>query len=230
MLKRVLLIVGIIILALVLFEVFKLLELRSSVDRYASYWKGQASQGGEFNFVVIGDSAAQGIGASKPQLGYVGLLSTQISEATGKRVHTVNLSVTGATVKDVLDKQLPQLKKYKADLIVVGIGSNNINKWDEKAFTDQYDQLAKNLPKGTVVANIPYFGGRSRENDTAIKASAVITDAAKRYDLELVDLQTYTAQHNSWRNYAADFFHPNNHGYRIWADAFWPVIKMELNR
>lgn len=230
MARRILIIAAIIIVALVLFEALKLLELRSSIDRYASYWKDQATEDGAFVYVVVGDSAAQGIGASAPQFGYVGLLTHNIADATGKTVKVVNLSVSGATVQDAIDRQLPKLKKLKPDLVTVEIGANNIRNWDQKTFQQQYNELAQKLPKDSIVANVPYFGGRIHANAATTQANTIIAEAATRYDLTLVDLHSYTASHNSWRNYAADWFHPNNRGYRVWADAFWPVIRGELER
>ena len=228
MLKRILIILAVVVLALVLIEVVNLYRLKTSIGRYASYWKGQTTKNGEFTYVALGDSAAQGVGASSPQNGYVGLLGKQIANTTGKSVRIVNLSVSGAEVEDVIDKQLPQLKNYKPDLITVEIGSNNVTHWNESAFAAQYNTLAAALPRGTVVANIPYFGGRSHQNDEAVAASKIIAAAAARYHLKLVDLQSYTAQYQSWLNYSWDFFHPSNRGYRIWDAAFWPIVKSAL--
>jgi len=228
MLKRILLVVVIVIAGLVLIEIFNLLELKASIGRYATYWRQQATLSGGFTYVALGDSAAQGIGASKPQLGYVGLLGEQIAQTTGKRVRIINLSVSGAQVEDVIKHQLPELKHYKPDLITVEIGANNVNHWDQQIFTKQYDELAQALPPGTIVANIPYFGGRIRHNAQAITASQIIAEAAARYHLKLVDLQTYTRQRQSILDYSSDLFHPSNHGYRNWDAAFWQVVRLTL--
>jgi lysophospholipase L1-like esterase len=227
--KRVLLIVIVVIVGLALIEIFNLLQLKANIHRYATYWQEQTSKSGDFTYVALGDSAAQGLGASAPQKGYVGLLAQQIAATTGKNVRIVNLSVSGAQIQDVLNKQLPELKNYKPDLLTVEIGANNVTHWDEATFTKQYTELAAALPPGTIVANIPYFGGRIRLNTQAITASQIIARIAVKYDLKVVDLQTYTRQRQSIFNYSSDLFHPSNRGYRNWAAAFWLVVSPSLS-
>jgi acyl-CoA thioesterase-1 len=222
--KSILLIVVIIVVALASFEIVALWRLKGNIARYAAYWK-QYPASGTFTYVALGDSAAQGLGASKPQLGYVGLLANQIAAATGKTVRIVNLSVSGAKIEDVLTKQLPELKNYKPDLLTVEIGSNDVVRFNAQTFQTQYDTLAAALPAGTVVSNIPYFGGRIRKNPDAITASQIIGVAATKNKLKLVDLQTETKDHDSLLNYAPDLFHPNDRGYQNWDAAFWQVVK-----
>lgn len=229
MIKRALLILAVIVVALLLLEAVNLLRLRANISRYATYWQQQKAMTGQFTYVALGDSAAQGLGASQPQRGYVGLLAAQIAATTGETVRTVNLSVTGARINDVLAKQLPELKNYKPDLLTVEIGANDVNHWNERLFTAQYNELAKSLPAGTIIANVPYFGGRIRNNALALKANRIIAQAARQNHLRLVDLQTYTRDHQSLLNYASDLFHPSDKGYRNWDGAFWQVVRPLLH-
>ena len=53
---------------------------------------------GDLVYVALGDSAAQGIGASTSDNGYVGLVADRLRERTGNPVLGVNLSRSGATV------------------------------------------------------------------------------------------------------------------------------------
>jgi len=224
MVKNVVLAIGIVVFVLVSIQVLRLLQLRGSVATYAKYWRQRPAEG-SFTYVALGNSAAQGIGASKPELGYVGLLAQHIQQATGKTVRIVNLSVTGAKIEDVLKSQIPQLKHYKPDLITVEIGANDVVNYNASNFRAQYDKLAAALPSGSVITNIPYFGGRIRANDKAVEASRYIGEAVRKYNLQLVDLQTETKKKQSIFNYSADLFHPSNRAYRIWEAAFWKVIK-----
>ena len=217
-------VVGIVVIGAVLVEAFRLVELKLSVGRYAHYWASQPADG-NFTYVAIGDSAAQGIGASQPQLGYVGLLAGQIQQATGQKVRVVNLSVSGAKIEDVITRQLPLLGKYHPDILTVEIGSNDVAQNNMDGFASRFEDLAKALPAGSVVANIPYFGGRIQNNAQAIQANIAISASASAHHLKLVDLQYYTKKHQSIFNYAADYFHPNNRGYRNWDAAFWQVIR-----
>lgn len=231
MVKRFLLAVGLIVLLLLVFEIVGLLRLRSHLTTYAAYWHRQATEQGEFVYVALGDSAAQAIGASSPENGYVSLLAKQIGVVTGKRVRVVNLSVSGARVKDVVDKQLPELKQYRPDLVTVECGGNDVLHFNEASYRADYTKLVDGLPQGIFVANVPYFGGRKSGADaTALLASQIATEKINRAGLNLVDLQTYTRTRNSPRNYSYDFFHPSNYGYRVWYAAFWDAIRPTLNQ
>jgi lysophospholipase L1-like esterase len=228
MAKKLVLSLAVIVLLIVVIELIALLKLKANLTSYATYWK-QVPSSGSFTYVALGDSAAQGIGASKPQLGYVGLLAARIHEATGKTVRVVNLSVSGAKIQDVINHQLPELKGYKPDLVTVDIGGNDVaGQYNPVIFQAEYDKLAANLPKGTVVGNMPYFGGRIRHNKQALNANIYISGAVQKYGLRVADLQTITRDRNSIRNYAADYFHPSNRGYQNWADAYWQVIEPSL--
>ncbi len=72
--------------------------------------------------------AAQGIGASRPSNGFVGVLGRQLAAATGQPVQVVNLSRSGARIRDVLDTQLPALAALDRtpDLVTVAIGGNDV--------------------------------------------------------------------------------------------------------
>jgi acyl-CoA thioesterase-1 len=229
--KKIIIATGLLILFFVALEIIKLNQLHQSVSSYAKYWRQQSAKQGEFVYVALGDSAAQGIGASRPELGYVGLLIKQVEQTTGKSVHVLNLSESGAKIEDVINKQIPQLKNIKPDLMTIEVGSNDVaNDYDTQKFQQQYDQLASLLPANTFVANIPYFGGRLKYNDKAIDASKYVQQAAQKHNLKLVDLQTATKQEQSIFNYSVDFFHPSNRAYKIWSDAFWKIIGPTLNK
>lgn len=229
MIKKVMFGLLILVVVVVVIELVALLRLKASVTSYAAYWKRPSA--GTFTYVALGDSAAQGIGASQPQNGYVGLLANRIGQVTGQKVRIINLSVSGAKIQDVTDKQLPQLRQYRPDLVTVDIGANDVaGSYNPRLFQAEYSRLATTLPKGTVVANIPYFGGRIRHNRQAVNADKYIAVAAEKNNLQLADLQTITRQRNSVRNYAADYFHPSNRGYKNWADAYWLVIQPSLHQ
>ena len=142
----------------------------------------------------------------------------------------VNLSVSGAKIQDVINKQLPELKNYKPNLVTIDIGGNDVaGKYNSATFQAEYDKLAAALPRGTVVGNLPYFGGRIRHNAQALNANTFISAAAQKYGLGVADLQTITRAHDSLSDYAADYFHPSDRGYQNWAAAYWAVIKPTLN-
>lgn len=198
-------------------------RLRRSVRRNARYWNERSQHPGELCYVALGDSAAQGIGASRPERGYVGLIAARIEDATGRSVRVVNLSRAGARIRDVRNRQIARLAAMpRADIVTVGIGGNDVRdrtvSWDAdvRAVLDA-------LPAGAIVADVPDLGGGPSLRH-ARQAARVVRSAVVARPLRLVDLEAATRDGMGWTAYAADGFHPGNRGHRIWADAFWPAV------
>lgn len=211
---------------MILAEVSGLLFLYFSVSRYKSFWVDKSKEKGEITYLALGDSAAQGIGASSPMRGYVGLVAKRVEDKTGKRVRIVNLSVTGAKMDDYLKAQVPEIKKYKADIITIEIGANDVADYDAKSFRANFKKVMATLPEGTFVSNMPLFNSRPGSTENAKDASKIVEEELKsRQDLIFVDLQKQTEDNQSIFGFAPDLFHPNNLSYKNWADAFWTKIK-----
>ena len=54
-----------------------------------------------------GDSTAQGLGAPSPESGYVGQVLAELRGPTGQPWWVLNLSTSGALIRDVAEYQLP---------------------------------------------------------------------------------------------------------------------------
>jgi len=210
---------------LVAVEVLALVWLFYSVGAYKNYWIKAANESGELTYLALGDSAAQGIGATSPRRGYVGVLASRLQQKTGKSVRVVNISKTGATLQDYLNEQAPKVKGIKADVVTIEIGANDIRSFDKEKFTAQFRQVLASLPDGTYVSNMPLFNSRPGSTNNAQEASDVIKKALADYSkLVFVDLEKQTSDNKSIFGFAPDLFHPNNISYKNWADAFWLQI------
>ncbi len=212
----------IVIGVLALVEVCALLWLYLSVGQYKKFWMQKAQETGDITYMALGDSAAQGIGASSPGRGYVGLIAKRLEAKTGKKVRVINLSVTGAKLSDYLREQAPQITNYTPDFVTIEIGANDAKTYDEALFRDEFRQVLATLPAGTYVANLPLFNSRPSSTKAAKAASAVAQEEVnKNGRMVFVDLQKQTTEHQSIFGFAPDLFHPNNRSYKNWADAFW---------
>jgi lysophospholipase L1-like esterase len=203
----------------------RLVRLRRSVGEHEQFWSRPRDRTGGLLYAALGDSAAQGIGASRPDRGYVGLLARRLEDATGRPIEVMNLSRSGARMADVLDAQLPTLSALgrRPDVVTVAIGGNDIVAYDGAVFAEQADRLADSLPAGAYVADAPYFMHGRFERDSR-QAADLLAAAAVRRGLRAVALHD-AQQVRGWRamatDFAADWFHPNDRGHRVWADAFW---------
>ena len=196
------------------------------VARARTYWASPHGQPGGLVYVALGDSTAQGVGASRPERGYVGLLADRLRQHTREPVQVINLSVTGAKVQDVLDHQLPALLALRPDVVTVAIGANDVRSFDSGAFRARMSLLTAALPPGTLIADVPWFMAGAWE-DNAGSAHRDIAQGSAAHSLALVPLH-HALRQRGWSSmltdFAPDWFHPNDRGYRAWADSFWAVL------
>ena len=109
-------------------------------------------------WVALGDSTAQGLGAPNPEAGYVGQVLEVLRQRSGLPWRVLNLSVSGALIRDVLTGQLPRLPA-SADLVTCGIGVNDIlYTGPGKLFGDLRALLAA-VPDHTVMLDLPLPAG-----------------------------------------------------------------------
>ena len=78
-------------------------------------------------WVALGDSTAQGIGASSIDHGWVPRLHAALHDA-GRPHALVNLSRSGAHSTHVIDEQLPMLDHlpYAASIVTICVGANDL--------------------------------------------------------------------------------------------------------
>jgi lysophospholipase L1-like esterase len=203
------------------------LRIAQTLHLNAKWWKGEAQKPGELLYVAIGDSAAQGVGASRPGRSYVGLIARQLRERTGRSVRVVNLSVSGARLRDAVAVQLPGLAGLAPDLITCAIGANDIADFDELRFERELSTIYDALPSAAIIGDVPafYFGAAERRVRIANSivhrlAAARMMEVAPVYDMT----RRQTGARYALNQVAADFFHPNDRGYRVWASAFYPLV------
>jgi acyl-CoA thioesterase I len=206
--------------------------LHDTHPAHLRWWSDYASVPGELLYVAIGDSAAQGIGASQPRRGYVGLLADHIRLSTGRTVRVVNLSVSGATAELAVRDQLPRFTELKPDIVTVAIGANNIVEWDAASFETAIRTLFAALPADALVADLPCFHLPRNERKVAV-ANRILRLAAVDHGLTVVPLHATTKRpglRSVATHVANDLFHPNDRGYRVWAEAFLPLLSADIAR
>lgn len=200
--------------------------LNETLPVHSKWWRDRAKQPGELCYVAIGDSAAQGIGASRPDRGYVGVLAELLGERTGRSVRLVNLSVSGATTTLAVRDQLPRLRDLSPDVVTVSIGANDIAEWDAARFERNLREILDAVPDGAIVADLPCFHLPHFERKVAT-ANRILRRLADERGLEVAPLHRLTRRQGLrgiLTQFASDLFHPNDDGYRVWAEAFGPAL------
>lgn len=195
----------------------------TQVELYRAAWTaaneaGLASDGPLW--VVLGDSAAQGVGASAHDQGYVGIVLARL-RATGAPWRVVNLSRSGARTREVTDVQWPLARELHADLLTAVIGGNDALRTKEAEWVQAVRDLCAALPAGAVVSTTAQgvFERKTR------RVNEVVRSSAAAHGLRVADLWAHTGP--PYRGLYADGFHPNDAGYVQWADALWEAVALE---
>jgi acyl-CoA thioesterase-1 len=204
-------------------------------------------------WVVLGDSTAQGIGATSYSDGYVGQLRTMLDErrkaeridgrpawperidgrpAWPERIdgpwRVLNLSRSGARTADVLAVQLPRLEAlaqdHRLDLVTCAIGANDLIPTPTDVLVGQLREVIRRLPPGSVIATMPQ-GLRPRR---AVVVNEMIRAEAPAAGLLVADVWSRTGP--PWRGkFASDGFHPGSLGYADWAAAFAEALGLTVD-
>jgi acyl-CoA thioesterase-1 len=195
-------------------------RVHATVEPFASAWR--AANAGAMRaegpcWVVLGDSMSQGIGARTISGGWVGQLHSTLNRERPQPVRLVNLSTTGARVRDVVDVQLPMLDSLGLSpaLVTVLVGANDMfpPRRRPSALADFARLLDKLPPHVAVVGTLP------RRNRHALAMNALIDDAAARGTLGVADMRGMTIR-SLIGTRAEDHFHPNERGYAGIAERF----------
>jgi lysophospholipase L1-like esterase len=135
----------------------------------------------------------------------------------------VNLSVSGALIRDVLAGQIPLLDGQRPDLVTCGAGANDIlYSPPGKVFADLRTLLAA-VPEETVVLDLPllsgFWGIVGRMSVPYIsRINRVIREAAAERTLRVAEVSRHFIP--PWvGKFSVDNFHPSQDGYRDWTRA-----------
>jgi acyl-CoA thioesterase-1 len=207
-------------------------DLNALLPVHSAWWRDRFDRKGKLLYVAMGDSAAQGIGASSPARSYVGRLSAYMRRQSHTSLRVVNLSVSGSTTWLCRKDQLPKFEKYEPDVVTVAIGANDIIQFNPESFEKNLRVIYGALPSHAIVGDLPAMWIPDREKKL-VEANAIVHRIAGEFGLTVAPLYETTRRQGffrTYRNSAGDLFHPNDRGYRVWASAFEPAIAARLAR
>ena len=185
-------------------------------------------------YVAIGDSLTAGRGDEgrdgRP-IGWAQRLADILGVRTTVRCSLTNLAVDGATVHEVLSKQLPAVAARKPDLVSVTVGINDIRRrdFDELSFKADLGQLFEalaatqatlltcTLPDLTVIMSLSQDLREVVRERTRL-ASDIIREQAESYGAVCLDVWSLPGVADP-DLYAPDRLHPNSKGHQFIAAA-----------
>ncbi len=199
--------------------------------------------GAPVRFLVLGDSTAAGVGADYER-GIV--LETARHLAGSRRVELVNLTVSGARFRDVLQDQLPRARGVKPDLVLLDVGANDvIHLTSSRSVRRDLEEilrslLAENCAARIVVTGSPDMGAPPRipfflrgiAANRARRINAIARRAVSDHGLTFAPIadRTGPAFRSDRTLFAPDRFHPNAQGYALWVPVLDEALDTALSK
>ncbi|WP_374055065.1 SGNH/GDSL hydrolase family protein [Rossellomorea sp. FM04394] len=172
--------------------------------------------GEPIQYLVVGDSIGEGVGASTEAAKWTSIFNEKITERYTSEVKSIRLTKGGSDSFD----GLVEFNNYKTskdyDLVFVSFGQNDQNYLSEKEFNESYSSLVENImlrfPKAEVFTFIEHGLEKKEYRET-------IEDVSNQYDLNIIDAQqAFNESGKDVAQLSDDRIHPNDEGYQLYAD------------
>jgi lysophospholipase L1-like esterase len=240
--RRILLSVGLAVLGFVIVIAVEVV-LAFRVERLEGFTRAELDrrigEGASLRVSWIGDSTSAGVGASSPDRS----LPVLVGQGMDRSVELSVLSVSGATTAAAVAEQLPDLAATDPDWVFVAIGSNDVTHLTTRgALRSGLETLLAGVeatqPERIVVLGVAEFGGtplfarplRTIAGLRAHQLDAVVADVAAAHGAVYVPIARLTGPRfaaDPIGTHARDRFHPNDAGYRFWADATLETLRSD---
>ena len=241
--KRILIVVAAVILVVTLFLLVEVLIIKYRGSAVAAPNIPRAPQtlgsGPPLTYVVMGDSTSIGQGAAYSQ-SYAVASAQHLAQT--HRVTFVDVGISGARAKDVLDIQLSKAVQYKPDVVLLAVGANDATHFTGgKSIQASLQQIIDGLKRANCdvrivvtgspamdsVSRFPWgakqlMGLRTRQVNNAF--APVV--ARNHLTFAPIAAKTRAAFLADPTLLAADEFHPNGRGYALWI----PVVNTALDQ
>jgi len=155
-------------------------EIEAQREPWAQHWdehNARALAASGPLWLVLGDSVAQGIGASSPSNGFVPEVIDRLTDTTGQPWRVVNLAMTGARISHVVNDQLPAIRAVSLEPAVTTcmIGFNDfIGRTRVETIDRGARELVDQVPEDTLFGRVggPRFVKRSAALGQVLDAGA----------------------------------------------------------
>jgi len=174
-------------------------------------------------WVVLGDSIAQGIGATSISRSWVARIAGALA-ADGRPHGIVNLSRSGARSRHVQHQQLPLLDHLvrRPKLITCGVGSNDLMRNPHPpSVSARVNELIEALPAETIISTLP----APPVSPSGRWVNRSVRRTAERRGLAVADVVPHLV--TGRRGWASDRFHPSDEGYNAWVAAYCVALDLD---
>lgn len=183
------------------------------------WWEARAEpEPDALRVVVLGDSSAMGIGASRPSQTLAGRTVAYLRDCSDLPVHVTNVAAGGASTAATL-AQAQAVDTGSADLVLLSVGSADVMRGQPlPEFERDAAALLAALPaQRTAFSEIAAVPGHEPYRD------ALAAIAAQR-GIALIEFEAAFQAAGRLDVFAPDGLHLNSRDYGIWFDSARPVI------
>ncbi|MCL4367140.1 SGNH/GDSL hydrolase family protein [Patescibacteria group bacterium] len=192
-------------------------QLTSQPDSNQQYYK----------YAALGDSLTAGVGTYSYEQTFPFMYAQRLAK-THTQLEFTNFGQPGARTIEVINYQLNPAIKQQPNLVTLLVGVNDIHDLQKQSsFEQHFDQIVNTLLQQTsaqiIILNIPYLGSnmilwppynylfdmRTQQFNRTIEKSCNLE--------RVICIDLYHQTHHAFQTnpdlYAADQFHPSEHGY-----------------
>lgn len=204
-----------------LYHFFDSLSKAESANPTSVYNKLAGNE--NINYFIIGDSIGRGSGASSKSTAWFTLLERHLSKEYGIKAKRHSLVQSGATAFEGLYK-LQESKHFgKIDLTFIVFGENDRKYMDDTQFSYFYESLIRKTKQLYPDTEIITITENPLDNEDFAQAIAAISH---HYGAKNIDMRKPFAEAGlPAEELTKDMVHPNDAGYKIYADTLFEKIK-----
>lgn len=193
-------------------------------------------------YLALGDSYTIGTGASSPANSWPAIIAARLAQQVGARVLLTNPAINGFTTQDLIDDELPQVRRLKPDLVTILIGVNDLvrDRSPESyrsSLVEIYDEVAKemapdgrvfavSIPNWSVVPAAREYGDPERIRDLTDTFNDIAREEAEKRSFGWIDITAASLSGLGTPDWiASDGLHPGDNQYAAWAEVIWHAVR-----
>ncbi len=203
------------------------------------FFKKQSKPETGIKYVAVGDSYTIGLGVGEEDR-WPNILTDHLKNE-GIEINLVaNPAVSGYTVRDAIEFELPAVAEIKPDLVTVLIGANdNFGQKKVEIYREELQKLLDKLQpmmsnrKNIVLITIPDYSvslaasGYQREELSKFidGYNQVIKSEGDKRGLKVADIFSISQTMTKDEDYVSDGLHPSAQSYAKWEAVIFPVVR-----
>ncbi len=193
-------------------------------------------------YLSLGDSYTIGTGASSAAHSWPAIIAARLAEQSGRQVELTNPAINGFTTQDLINDELPQVRRLKPDLVTILIGVNDLvrDRSPESyriSLVEIYDEVAKemapdgrvfavSIPNWSVVPAAREYGDPERIRDLTDTFNDIAREEAEKRGFGWIDITAASLSGLGTPDWiASDGLHPGDNQYAAWAEVIWHAVR-----